>query len=54
VGFAQSQPEISRIILGVDSLQHLKDFIAVSHLVSIAFPENLECVDLDLINPATW
>jgi aryl-alcohol dehydrogenase-like predicted oxidoreductase len=54
VGFAQSQPEISRIILGVDSLQHLKDIIAVSHLDSIAFPENLECVDLDLINPTGW
>ena len=54
LGFAQSQPEISRIVLGVDSLQHLKGIIAASHLDSIAFPESLECIDKALVNPAGW
>jgi aryl-alcohol dehydrogenase-like predicted oxidoreductase len=54
LGFVQSQPEISRIVLGVDSLQHLKEIIAASHLDSIAFPESLECIDKALVNPAEW
>jgi aryl-alcohol dehydrogenase-like predicted oxidoreductase len=54
LGFAQSQPEISRIVIGVDSLQHLKEIITVSHQNSIAFPENLECKDKALIYPAGW
>jgi aryl-alcohol dehydrogenase-like predicted oxidoreductase len=54
LGFIQSQPEISRIVLGVDSLQHLKEIIATSHLDSIIFPANLKCADIALINPAEW
>jgi aryl-alcohol dehydrogenase-like predicted oxidoreductase len=54
LGFAQSQPEINRIVIGVDSLQHLKEIIAASHLGSIAFPEHLECTDFGLISPAEW
>ena len=54
LGFVQSQPEISRIVLGVDSLQHLKEIIAASHLDSFIFPANLKCADLALINPAEW
>jgi aryl-alcohol dehydrogenase-like predicted oxidoreductase len=54
LGFAQSQPEISRIVLGVDSLKHFREIIAVSRLDSIAFPENLECIDKALVNPAGW
>jgi aryl-alcohol dehydrogenase-like predicted oxidoreductase len=54
LGFAQSQPEISRIVLGVDSFQHLKGIIATSHLNSIIFPANLKCEDIALINPAEW
>jgi aryl-alcohol dehydrogenase-like predicted oxidoreductase len=54
LGFVQSQPEISRIVLGVDSLQHLTEIIAASHLDSIAFPESLKCIDKALVNPAEW
>ncbi len=54
LSFAQLQPEISRIVIGVDSLQQLKEIIAVSQLDSIGFPENLECMDKALVNPAEW
>jgi aryl-alcohol dehydrogenase-like predicted oxidoreductase len=52
--FAQSQPEISRIVIGVDSLQHLKEIIIASHLDSIIFPVSLKSSDTVLINPAEW
>ena len=54
LNFAQSQPEISRIVVGVDSLQHLKEIIAASNQDSMAFPESLACEDETLINPAKW
>jgi aryl-alcohol dehydrogenase-like predicted oxidoreductase len=54
LGFAQSQLEISRIVLGVDNLQHLKEIIATSNQDSFSFPEKLECADIALINPAEW
>ncbi len=54
LGFAQSQPDISRIVLGVDSLQHLKEIIATNHMDSIIFPADLKCADIALINPAEW
>ncbi|SVE54993.1 uncharacterized protein METZ01_LOCUS507847, partial [marine metagenome] len=54
LGFAQSQSEISRIVIGVDSLQHLKEIIAASNRDSMAFPESLACEDETLINPAKW
>jgi aryl-alcohol dehydrogenase-like predicted oxidoreductase len=54
LGFIQSQPEINRIVLGVDSLQHLKGIITTSNQDSFSFPEKLECADIALINPAEW
>lgn len=46
--------KISKIIVGVDSKQQLNDIInaATGHLPDI--PKNIQCSDIDLINPAHW
>lgn len=54
MGFALLEDEISRVIVGVDSLKQLEKIIATDNQSLIEFPENIECVDLDLINPTEW
>jgi len=52
--FALAQPEIDRVIVGVDSLKHLQDILAVAEETGIEPPANLISADLDLINPSKW
>jgi aryl-alcohol dehydrogenase-like predicted oxidoreductase len=54
LNFANSQQEIDRIIIGVDSLQHLQEIIVTRDAEITEFPDNLECEDLTLINPSNW
>lgn len=54
LGFALAQPEIDRIVVGVDSLKHLQDIVASPNISTIEFPKNLESTDLALINPSEW
>lgn len=52
--FPLAQPEIDRVIVGVDSLKHLQGILAVAEETSIEPPTNLISADLDLINPSKW
>lgn len=52
--FPLAQPEIDRVIVGVDSLKHLQDILAVAEETGIEPPANLISADLDLINPSNW
>jgi aryl-alcohol dehydrogenase-like predicted oxidoreductase len=54
LGFVESYPQISKIIVGIDSKTQLRELIAHSGKVDIAEFPDLDCNDLDLINPSRW
>jgi aryl-alcohol dehydrogenase-like predicted oxidoreductase len=54
LSFVLSKPEISRVIFGVDTLNHLEEVLdSVSSTAEIP-PRSLICDDLNLINPSRW
>jgi len=54
LNFTMLRPEVSLVIIGVDSLQQLQEIVAVSDFGVVNFPDNLESLDLNLINPSVW
>lgn len=54
LAFVRSFPEIDRILVGVDSLVHLRELVAASNAgIPKAWP-SIECSDSKLINPSLW
>jgi aryl-alcohol dehydrogenase-like predicted oxidoreductase len=54
LSFSLSHPEINRVVVGADSVVHLKQIIAaVSRDIELELP-NLNCEDLNLIDPSYW
>lgn len=52
--FVLSHPEIDHVVVGADSLEHLKQIVAgVPKGVALELP-NLACDDLNLIDPSRW
>ena len=51
---ALSFPHISKVIVGVDTLNQLKNIIASVKEPYIKIPDNLNTTDCQLINPANW
>ena len=49
-----SYPEISRVIVGVDSLNQLNEILACTEFGQHRAPETLATADPDLLNPARW
>lgn len=56
LGFALSQPEIGRVVVGVDGLLHLRQVIAAATMATSApsVPASLSSEDPNLINPSQW
>ncbi|OGV42607.1 MAG: hypothetical protein A2X46_04910 [Lentisphaerae bacterium GWF2_57_35] len=55
VGYAMSMPELSRIIVGVDSKQQLDEILlAVAKQSPVLPPDALAVEDIDLITPSHW
>lgn len=54
LAFALSQPEVSRVVVGVDSMRHLQEIISSISTSVIIPPVNLCSVDENLINPSRW
>lgn len=54
LGFALSQPEIDRVVVGVDSLRQLQAILDSTEVSCLMPPENLMCEDENLINPSRW
>ena len=54
LGFCLAQPQISKVVVGVDSLIHLQEIITCASSNLISPPDDLECSDEDLINPSCW
>src|SRR5689334_783071 len=54
LGFALLPPEIDRVVVGVDSVEHLREIVAASHVGPLEFPNDLANENPDLINPSKW
>jgi aryl-alcohol dehydrogenase-like predicted oxidoreductase len=54
LGYVLSEMQINRVIVGIDSEEHLKEILNATKEISAEIPEHLYCNDLDLINPARW
>jgi len=52
--FSLSQPEIDRVIVGVDSTNHLREILAAAQERPLLPPPSLTCEDTQLINPSNW
>ena len=53
LAFVNSEKQIDKIIVGVDSLQHLKEILDAK-FSEIKLPKGLVCEDVNLINPTNW
>jgi len=54
LGFVLAQSEIDRVVVGVDSLEHMQEILHNTKSLSVEFPEAFMTEDLDLINPSRW
>ena len=54
IGVALNIPQISRIVVGVDNLVHLKEICKASSYELVNPPTKLACNDINLINPSLW
>ena len=49
-----SVPEVDKIIVGIDCLEHLEEIVAAIRGTLPTVPQNISCTDLDLVNPVNW
>lgn len=54
LGYAMSFPQIARVVVGVDGLQHLEEILAVRSFDPSAAPKELATEDVDLLDPLAW
>jgi len=54
MGFGLSRSDVDGIVVGVDSLLHLKGILESTKRVPLPPPEHLQTDDLELINPSRW
>jgi len=54
LGFTLGNPDIARVLVGIDNLVQLKEIIAVSSNQNIIVPESLATDDDQLLSPINW
>ena len=54
LGFVVAQPEIDRVVVGVDSLKQLQEIVSAAKPMGVPVPEFLTTEDLQLLNPSNW
>jgi len=54
LSYVNQMPEVSKIIVGVDSEHQLMEVISAMSQPGLSIPENLQSNDLGLINPSLW
>ena len=54
IRYALSVPEISKVVIGVDSNSQLKEIISAANGKLPEIPNDLFSDDIDLLNPANW
>ena len=52
--YVMSFPGIAKVIVGVDSLTQLKEILQAAEGAIPEIPSELNCTDIDLINPSRW
>jgi aryl-alcohol dehydrogenase-like predicted oxidoreductase len=52
--FVLSNPDIDRVVVGVDRLSQLQEILAATKIEAVKPHDHLCCDDPDLINPARW
>lgn len=52
--YVLSFPEIDKVVIGVDSLSHLKQCLELNWREILPVPTDLYCDDLNLLNPSNW
>lgn len=52
--YVLSFSEVSKVVVGVDSLNQLKEILLASEGPMPAIPEDIQSDDADLLNPARW
>jgi len=51
---AISMPEISKVLVGVDNVDQLKEIVTASSGVLPNIPDEMFTNDIDLLNPSNW
>ena len=54
LSYALGFPEIGKVIVGVDSARQLDELIGMSAAAAAPVPPDLQCRDVDLLNPSRW
>ena len=54
LGFALAQPGIHRVVVGVDSAEHLEEILTIGDIAVAPAPDTLASEELDLIDPSRW
>lgn len=54
LGFVLAQPEVDRVVFGIDSLPQLQEILLAVECGAVPVPADLQSYDQDLINPANW
>jgi aryl-alcohol dehydrogenase-like predicted oxidoreductase len=52
--FALGQPEVHRVVVGVDSVEHFQQILAAAGAPCPLPPDNLSTADVDLLDPSRW
>jgi aryl-alcohol dehydrogenase-like predicted oxidoreductase len=52
--FALGQPDVQRVVVGVDSAEHFQQILAAADAPCTLPPDNLSTGDVDLIDPSRW
>lgn len=54
LGYLKDQPEIDKIIVGVNNSEQLREIVSAICTLKPMIPADIQSDDLDLINPARW
>lgn len=54
LGFALAQPSISKVVVGVETVEQLEQVLAVAQAATPANWPDLQCEDAALIHPSNW
>lgn len=54
LSYLNQNPDINRIIVGVDNIQQLKEIITANDSAALDIPYFLQSINEDLINPSRW
>ena len=54
LNYVSSIPELTKIVVGVDSYSHLQEILKYKSRSKLIFPEYLQSNDINLVNPSKW